>query len=208
MVKRGWRVNQVIIGGLFVSAFAVLGDSLKPKSFAGLFGAAPSVALATLLLTIRSQGVVFAATERMRWSLGTGLFRLRQHRLLPDNALQVAGINCRDGLYYHLARYRPRDRRGHMIISVDFSGLRKTKWHEYAVRFVFGGLMTVGAGLIVHRFGPEVGGLFLAFPAIFPASVTLVEKHETQNKKRAVSKAPVADAKPQLWMLSAPLSAA
>ena len=72
-----------------------------------------------------------------------------------------------------------------MIISVDFSGLRKTKWHEYAARFVFGGLMTVGAGLIVHRFGLEVGGLLLAFPAIFPASVTLVEKHETQNKKRA-----------------------
>jgi uncharacterized membrane protein (GlpM family) len=54
---------RFIIGGLFVSAFAVLGDSLKPKSFAGLFGAAPSVALATLLLTIRSQGVVYAATE-------------------------------------------------------------------------------------------------------------------------------------------------
>ena len=52
---------RFIIGGLFVCAFAVLGDSLKPKSFAGLFGAAPSVALATLLLTIRREGVVFAA---------------------------------------------------------------------------------------------------------------------------------------------------
>jgi Protein of unknown function (DUF3147) len=72
-----------------------------------------------------------------------------------------------------------------MIISVDLSGLRKTKWHEYAVRFVFGGLTTVGAGLIAHRFGPEVGGLFLAFPAIFPASATLVEKHERQKKKHA-----------------------
>jgi hypothetical protein len=29
-----------------------------------------------------------------------------------------------------------------------------------------------------------VGGLFLAFPAIFPASATLVEKHEAENKKR------------------------
>jgi hypothetical protein len=37
-------------GGLIVSAFAVLGDVLRPKSFAGLFGAAPSVALATLSL--------------------------------------------------------------------------------------------------------------------------------------------------------------
>ena len=40
------------IGGIVVSAFAVLGDSFKPKSFAGLFGAAPSLALATLALTI------------------------------------------------------------------------------------------------------------------------------------------------------------
>jgi hypothetical protein len=30
--------------------------------------------------------------------------------------------------------------------------------------------------------GPRVGGLFLAFPAIFPASATLVEKHEKQKK--------------------------
>lgn len=33
------------VGGLFVSVFALVGDVLKPKSFAGLFGAAPSVAL-------------------------------------------------------------------------------------------------------------------------------------------------------------------
>ena len=54
---------RFLIGGLFVSAFAVLGDSLKPKSFAGLFGAAPSVALATLLLTIHSQGAEYATSE-------------------------------------------------------------------------------------------------------------------------------------------------
>ena len=34
---------RFIVGGLFVSVFAVLGDVLKPKSFAGLFGAAPSL---------------------------------------------------------------------------------------------------------------------------------------------------------------------
>jgi hypothetical protein len=42
---------RFMIGGIFVSVFAVLGDVLKPKRFAGLFGAAPSVALATLILT-------------------------------------------------------------------------------------------------------------------------------------------------------------
>jgi hypothetical protein len=65
---------RFIIGGLLVSAFAVLGDSLKPKSFAGLFGAAPSVALATLLLTIRSEGVVFAAIEAQSMIFGAVAF--------------------------------------------------------------------------------------------------------------------------------------
>lgn len=38
------------------------------------------------------------------------------------------------------------------------------------------------AGLLAKRFGPIFGGLFLAFPAIFPASATLVEKHEQEKK--------------------------
>ena len=56
-------VFRFIVGGIVVSAFAVLGDLLKPNSFAGLFGAAPSVALATLGLTIVTNGKVFAAQE-------------------------------------------------------------------------------------------------------------------------------------------------
>jgi uncharacterized membrane protein (GlpM family) len=59
----GELLIRFVVGGLLVSAFATLGDILKPKSFAGLFGAAPSVALATLILTVRSQGVSFAAIE-------------------------------------------------------------------------------------------------------------------------------------------------
>jgi Protein of unknown function (DUF3147) len=54
---------RFLIGGFVVSAFAALGDMFKPKSFAGLFGAAPSVALATLALTIASQGKFYAAVE-------------------------------------------------------------------------------------------------------------------------------------------------
>src|SRR4051794_26826017 len=41
-------VIRFFIGGLIVSIFAALGDIFRPKSFAGLFDAAPSVALATL----------------------------------------------------------------------------------------------------------------------------------------------------------------
>lgn len=46
-----------------VAAFAAVGDILKPKSFAGLFGAAPSVALASLGLTIANKGRGYAALE-------------------------------------------------------------------------------------------------------------------------------------------------
>ena len=72
-----------------------------------------------------------------------------------------------------------------MTISFDFSALKRTRWYEYALRFFFGGAVTVAAGLIAKHYGPRFGGLFLAFPAIFPASATLVEKHETDKKRRA-----------------------
>ena len=72
-----------------------------------------------------------------------------------------------------------------MRIKADLSAIRKAKWYEYVVRFVLGGAITVATGLIAEHFGPVFGGLFLAFPVIFPASATLVEKHEREKKLRA-----------------------
>lgn len=57
--------------------------------------------------------------------------------------------------------------------------------HEWAVRFLFGGVTCVLAGLVSKRFGPGIGGLFLAFPAIFTAGASLVEAHERKHKARA-----------------------
>lgn len=54
---------RFLIGGVVVSVFAVIGDVFRPKSFAGLFGAAPSVALATIFLTIRKERPQYASTE-------------------------------------------------------------------------------------------------------------------------------------------------
>jgi Protein of unknown function (DUF3147) len=51
------------------------------------------------------------------------------------------------------------------------------------LRFVLGGLATIVAGLIAEHWGPLVGGLFLAFPAIFCATATLIEKHERERKQ-------------------------
>src|SRR5215469_15856729 len=72
-----------------------------------------------------------------------------------------------------------------MNIRIHPSALRETRWHEYLIRFVLGGLATVAAGAIANVFGPATGGLFLAFPAIFCASATLIEKHERQRKEKA-----------------------
>lgn len=54
---------RAVLGGIVVSSFAIAGDVLKPKSFAGLFGAAPSVALATLALAVQKHGTVYASIE-------------------------------------------------------------------------------------------------------------------------------------------------
>jgi len=70
-----------------------------------------------------------------------------------------------------------------MQIKVDPSVIGQTRWYEYVVRFLFGGLITAVAGIIGKKFGAGIGGLFLAFPAIFPASATLIEKHEKQKKE-------------------------
>ena len=72
-----------------------------------------------------------------------------------------------------------------MSVKLELSELGKTRWYEFAIRFLFGGAITVVAGLIAKHYGPVFGGLFLAFPAIFPASATLVETHETRRKRHA-----------------------
>ena len=67
-------VFRFLVGGAVVSLFAILGDLLKPKTFAGLFGAAPSVALATLGLTIVEDGKLYASREARSMILGAVAF--------------------------------------------------------------------------------------------------------------------------------------
>jgi hypothetical protein len=68
-------VIRFIIGGAVVCAFALIGDVLQPKSFAGIFGAAPSVALATLGLTFAKHGGSYVSIEGSAMIAGAvGLF--------------------------------------------------------------------------------------------------------------------------------------
>ena len=53
----GWiLLIKAMNGGLFVVAFAVVAQCLKPKRFAGLLSAAPSVAIANLIVTVTDKG--------------------------------------------------------------------------------------------------------------------------------------------------------
>jgi hypothetical protein len=87
-------VVRFLVGGTIVSLFALIGDVLKPKGFAGLFGAAPSVAIASLALTIGAQGKLYAAIEArsmvagaaalLLYALGCLYFiGMRHHRAAP-----------------------------------------------------------------------------------------------------------------------------
>lgn len=104
-------VERFLVGGLIVSAFAVIGDVLRPKGFAGLFGAAPSVALGTLTLTLLTEGKPYAALEArsmiagalafLAYALGCVYSMSRKHlRAAPTTVamLLVWGI-CAFGLW-------------------------------------------------------------------------------------------------------------
>lgn len=70
-----------------------------------------------------------------------------------------------------------------MRLRLQFESLKSTTLAEYAERFLFGGAVTVGAALIDHKWGPVIGGLFLAFPGIFVSSAGLVEKHKVKREQ-------------------------
>lgn len=69
-------ILRFVFGGFFVSSFALLGDALRPRSFAGLTGAAPSVALSSLILVAATKGLMPVAAEAKTMSLGVIAFFL------------------------------------------------------------------------------------------------------------------------------------
>jgi hypothetical protein len=98
-VEVGELLARFLIGGVIVSFFAVLAEMFRPKSFAGLFGAAPSIALATIGITIASHGKAYAAVEARSMIFGAIAFllyafcvswmllRLKPHALAATAAL-------------------------------------------------------------------------------------------------------------------------
>lgn len=109
-------VIRFLLGGAIVSIFAVLGDLFRPKSFAGLFGAAPSVALATLGLTIAKEGGFYASIEGRSMMVGAvalGLYsqlvswvmmRFKLHALAVTTFSIIPWTVVSFGLWYLLLR--------------------------------------------------------------------------------------------------------
>jgi hypothetical protein len=91
-------------------------------------------------------------------------------------------------------------------IRISSSSLREGRWYEYVIRFALGGAATVFTGIISSRYGASVGGLFLALPAIFCASATLIESMKFGASAKRVSAAYGADRKPQHSTPSVPPS--
>jgi hypothetical protein len=71
---------------------------------------------------------------------------------------------------------------------MDLRSLRGIKPRQYVVRFVFGFLVSSAATMVTAVWGARVGGVFLAFPAILPASLTLIQAEYGRHEAAADAK--------------------
>ena len=63
-------VFRFLLGGAIVSLFATAGELFKPKTFSGLFGTAPSVAIASLALAYHEHDARYVGLEARAMVLG------------------------------------------------------------------------------------------------------------------------------------------
>jgi hypothetical protein len=78
--------------------------------------------------------------------------------------------------------------------SVHPGKLRKVGARAVIVRFVAGAATSVVAAVLTLVFGPRVGGVMLAFPAILAASLTLIAEEDDREQARQDARGSVAGA--------------
>jgi uncharacterized membrane protein (GlpM family) len=71
------------------------------------------------------------------------------------------------------------------MINADFSQFKNIKVRDYAIRFLFGGAVSVLAQLITQWSTGRIGGIFTTFPAILLASLTIIAKKEGKEAAAA-----------------------
>jgi Protein of unknown function (DUF3147) len=105
---------KAIIGGLAVVAFSLIGESARPKRFAGLFAAAPSVAIASLAITVLqkgpagtvpyAQGMLIASAGMLAYCLASLVLIERVHALVGSLLSWIAWFAVAGGLYFAFGR--------------------------------------------------------------------------------------------------------
>jgi hypothetical protein len=68
--------------------------------------------------------------------------------------------------------------------EIEPKKLREVHARDLAYRFAAGAVTSIVAGVMTLVFGPRIGGIMLAFPAILAASLTLIEEQEDSAEAR------------------------
>jgi hypothetical protein len=94
-----------LAGGTFVVAFALLGSVVKPKRLAGLFSAAPSVAIASLLIAAYSVGVSTTDQDARSMILGAVAMTVAAILGLPllGRLSPLRTVSCITGFWFAAA---------------------------------------------------------------------------------------------------------
>ena len=71
--------------------------------------------------------------------------------------------------------------RNHFIPRFRLGRIKEARFRDFAIRFAFGGTISVVAALIGAVFNESIGGIFTAFPAILVASLTLIDKQQDRE---------------------------
>src|SRR4051812_4738777 len=198
---------KTVFGGLLVLAFAVIAQMLKPKRFAGVFAAAPSVALASLTVTVLGKGPSDARAACAGMAAGAGGVvvyclvapsAMRRWRPLKGSIVALLGWLVATAAVFPLAAVSPAGQaaaatgamatRGGRVqrpaLRLEPGKLKACGPKDWFIRFAFGAGTSLVAAVIAVVGGPLVGGTFLAFPAILLASLTLVAKEDGAARSR------------------------
>ena len=62
--------------------------------------------------------------------------------------------------------------------------IAQVRRRDLGYRFLTGAITSIAAGIVTLVFGARTGGVFLAFPAIIAASLTLIEQQEDSAEAR------------------------
>jgi uncharacterized membrane protein (GlpM family) len=105
---------KALVGGLAVVAFSLIGQAGHPKRFAGIFAAAPSVALASLALTVLAkgpeatvpyaQGMLIGSAGMFAYCVASLFLINRLHALVGSLLAWLAWLAVAGGLYLAVGR--------------------------------------------------------------------------------------------------------